>query len=47
MVMVVGIILGEVLYPLEGFRGRNIELVNDTVCIEQFGGTQKLTITQG
>lgn len=37
--MVLGVVLGEVLYPLEGLRGRNIDLVNDTECIEQFGGT--------
>ena len=41
VIMVIGIIVGEVLYPKEGFRGRNIKLVNDTMCIEQFEGTQK------
>ena len=37
--MVLGMVLGEVLYPLEGLRGRNTSLNNDTACTEEFEGS--------
>ena len=39
LIMILGVILGEVRFPLEGLRGRNVALSNDTMCInEQFEG---------
>ena len=34
VIMILGIVLGEVLFPLEGLRGRNTSLNNDTRCID-------------
>jgi hypothetical protein len=39
LVMVLGVVLGEVLFPLEGLRGRNTSLNNDTTCTEEFEGS--------
>lgn len=38
LIMILGIVLGEVLFPLEGLRGRNTSLNNDTTCTEKFEG---------
>lgn len=35
VVMVVGVVLGEVLFPLQGVRGRGVPLENDTRCINE------------
>ena len=37
--MVAGIVLGEVLFPLEGFRGNGRAISNDTVCLNNIEGT--------
>ena len=37
--MALGIVLGEVFFPLEGLRGRNTSFNNDTACTEMFEGS--------
>jgi hypothetical protein len=37
-VMVLGIVLGEVLYPLEGFNGSGRAISNDTMCLGNLEG---------
>ena len=38
LVMMLGIVLGEVLYPLEGVRGNGVTIANDTACLSNTGG---------
>ncbi len=39
VVLVVGVVLGEVYFPLEGVRGRELPLRNDTDCLNNTAGT--------
>ncbi len=45
LVMVVSIILGEVLFPLEGVRGEGIPFLNDSNCINNSAGTYECVIS--
>ena len=36
--MVVGIVLGEVYFPLEGVRGSGVTFANDTRCLNETAG---------
>ena len=38
LLMVAGIILGEVLFPFEGFHGNGDAIRNDTACLNNIGG---------
>ena len=38
IIMAVGIILGEVLFPQEGVRGQGTVITNDTDCLENLIG---------
>jgi hypothetical protein len=38
LLMVAGIVVSEVLYPLEGFRGSGRAIFNDTMCLDQLAG---------
>lgn len=39
VVMIIGIIVGEVQYPLEGVRGGPITIANDSQCLGEKEGT--------
>ena len=39
LVMVAGILLGELLYPLEGVRGNRVSFINDSACLNQTAGS--------
>ena len=41
--MVAGIVVSEVLYPLEGFRGSGRAIFNDTMCLDQLAGIHPKT----
>ena len=47
VVMVIGIVLGEVFFPLEGVRGRGIPLMNDTACTNVTTGEFKVHSSWG
>lgn len=32
VILIVGVIVGEVFFPLEGVRGRGVPLMNDSMC---------------
>ena len=38
IVMIIGVVLGEVYFPLEGVRGRGVALFNDTNCMNEMAG---------
>ena len=42
--MILGIVLGEVFYPMEGLRGRGTNLNDDTNCTDQFAGEYIITL---
>ena len=38
VILIVGVVLGEIYFPNEGIRGRGVSLMNDTNCIENIPG---------